>query len=219
VHVAFTVSHVSGTEPATDERAAEWLEQAKSGDASARQALLGWAYGKARRYYLAKVDVESALTPNDAEDLTGAFLVEFHRAWPRVCAVRNYTRRMLRNNLNRYLMRKREVRQREAPFAREQEALYASRWSTGCEDHGSDAWNDETWLRHTAIRRVLESADAFTRDLILLRLGADALSYRQIAVRLGTTESALRMRAARFYRSVRDEHGRLKRFDASERAC
>lgn len=215
MQIGYTVTTHSVPDAGTDERAVEWLERAKSGDPGARQALLGWAYGKARSYYLGKVRVEAALSWNDAEDLTGAFLVEFHRAWPRVCAVRNYTRRMLRNNLNRYLQRKRVVRRREAPFAREQEAQYAAWAIPGSEESGSDGYGEELWRRRAAIEAALSSADELTRTLILFRLGSEKLSYRDVALRLGATESALRMRAARFYRVVRDEHERLVRQDAA----
>lgn len=190
-----------------DERAAEWLERAKAGDSEAREALLGWAYGTAYAYYRSKLEVENGLTAGDAHDLAGAFVEAFHGAWPRVCAVRNYTRRMLRNNLNRYLQQKRLVRRRETPLACEAEGLYAASFVHRPEDCPDDG--DELWRMQAAVRRSLQRSDECTRTLILLRVGSDQPSYRELAQRLGLSESALRMRATRFYRMVRAEHERL----------
>lgn len=194
---------------APDERAAEWLERAKAGDPEAREALLGWAYGTACAYYRAKLDVETALTVNDAHDLAGSFVEAFHGAWPRVCAVRNYTRRMLRNNLNRYLQQKRQIRSRETPLACEAESRYEGsphpRWDESPEE------GDDRWRMLVAVRRSLDRSDECTRLLIQARVGPEQPSYRELAMRLGLSESALRMRATRFYRMVRIEHERLLR--------
>jgi hypothetical protein len=42
-----------------------------------------------------------------------------------------------------------------------------------------------------------------TRRLMALRCGEPPMTYRQIAHEMGSSETALRMRAARFYRTVR----------------
>jgi DNA-directed RNA polymerase specialized sigma24 family protein len=153
-----------------------------------------------------KVGVEVRLSPTDAEELAGMFLLEFERAWPRIRSVGHYTRRMLRNNLRRYLRRKRELRRREAPYASHEldripdSALHVS------ESHPIERWGDDEAAQFAAVRETLSRTDPLTRDLMALRSGDPPLSYAVIAVRLNTTETALRMRAARFYQAVRDTH-------------
>lgn len=182
------------------------LQRAQGGDREAGQRLLGWAYRSARDYYGRKVGVEVLLSPLDAEELAAMFLLEFERAWPRIQSIGHYTRRMLRNNMQRYLRRKRERRSRVAQYSGydldqiPESALHVS------EPHPMERWGDDEASQFAAVQETLERTDPLTRDLMALRSGDPPLSYGVIAVRLNTTETALRMRAARFYRAVRDTH-------------
>lgn len=202
-----TPSRLHWPGPATGEPVpAVLLQRAQHGDREACHRLLGWAYRSACDYYVGKVGVEVLLSPTDAEELAGMFLLEFERAWPRIRSIGHYTRKMLRNNLRRYLRRKRELRRREAPYASHEmdripdAALHVS------ESHPIERWGDDEAAQFAAVRETLSRTDPLTRDLMALRSGDPPLSYAVIAVRLNTTETALRMRAARFYQAVRDTH-------------
>lgn len=186
------------------------LEQARAGDLGAREALMGWAYATASLYYQGKTRVEAGLSRRDAEDLAGAFVVEFSRVWPRVGLLYNYTRRMLRNNLNRYLRRKRERLGRETPIGVWNGPLrVCDSGAVSNHDPALEGETDDDHIRSAAVRRVLDQCDPVTRELMLLRASEMELTYRQIALMLETTESALRMRATRFYQGVRDEYTRM----------
>ena len=182
------------------------LQRAKGGDRDACHRLLGWAYRSARDYYGRKVGVEVLLSPVDAEELAGMFFIEFERAWPRIQSVRHYTRRMLRNNLRRYLRRKRERRVRVAQYSGHDLDLIPASALHVAEPHPMERWSDDEASQFAAVRETLARSDPLTRNLMALRSGDPPLSYAVIAVRLRSTETALRMRAARFYRAVRDTH-------------
>jgi hypothetical protein len=74
------------------------------------------------------------------------------------------------------------------------------------EPHPIERWGDDETVQFAAVQETLVRSDLLTRSLMELRSGDPPLSYAVIAVRLNTTETALRMRAARFYRAVRDTH-------------
>ncbi len=193
------------SEPPADATPVDLLNQAQAGDGQARDRLLGWAYVTAHSYYRKKSDVESALTLADAEDLASAFYLEFTKAWPRIRVVYNYTRRMLKNNLRRHLIRARTRHGREVLLSHSEllyrfEAQLAAAPATGSE------WNDRDWLRHRVIGRVIKAADEQTRELVRFRCADPAMTYGEIAQRVGTSEAALRMRMARFYETVRKVH-------------
>jgi DNA-directed RNA polymerase specialized sigma24 family protein len=186
-------------------KAVDLLERAKSGDAQAEEHLLGWAYVTAQDYYLKKTGFESTLTVADAEDLASNFYIEFARAWPRIRAVYHYTRRMLKNNLRRHLLRARIRRRRELLVSQADMAnRYDARMATWGPTHGD--WSDAEWLKYRVIRQVISHSDVRTRELVQYRCADPVVSYREIAKSTGSTEAALRMRMARFYESVRRAH-------------
>lgn len=191
------------------------LSRAQAGDCQARDRLLGWAYVTAHTYYRNKSDVERTLSPADAEDLASSFYLEFVKAWPRIQVVVHYTRRMLKNNLRRHLTRARIRHGRETLVAHtdlirrfEAKALHNS-------GHVSEP-GDREWLKQRVIGRVIKTADETTRQLVQYRCHDPVLTYREIARRTGTSEAALRMRMARFYRTVRTVHARVEEKTQSE---
>lgn len=193
----------------------ELLEKAKHGHEPSREKLLGWAYVTASDYYLAKTACETALTRADAQDLAGAFYVEFERAWPRIHTLHHYTRRMLRNNLNRHLRRAREHRRREVCVA-DVEAAGSTTATVHWDRYRLPEWGDDDWLRYRIVRSTMRNADARTRELIRYRSGAAELTYREIAERMNTSEAALRMRMARFYATVRTTYEYLASPDKND---
>ena len=189
------------------------LQKAQAGDRQARDHLLGWAYLTAHTYYTRKISVEETLSRADAEDLASAFYLEFARAWPRIHTLVHYTRRMLKNNLNRHLLRARYRRCREVALPyREMVRRVDARAAYASADPGATGWdwNDHEWLKYRVIGRVIRNSDSRTRELVGYRCAEPALPYREIAARTGATEAALRMRMARFYESVRRAHALAK---------
>lgn len=182
------------------------LLRAQGGDREACGALLGWAYRSARDYYRGKVHVEALLSTLDAEELAGTFLIEFERAWPRIRCIGHYTRRMLRNNLRRYLRRKRDLGFRVSHRPGHEMDQIPGSVLQVAEPHPMERWSDDEAVQFAAVQQTLARSDPLTRNLMTLRSGDPPLSYAVIAVRLNATETALRMRAARFYQAVRDTH-------------
>jgi len=187
------------------------LRKAQSGDPEACHRLLGWAYRSAREYYRGKVGVELLLSRVDAEELTGTFLVEFERAWPRIRSLGHYTRRMLRNNMQRYLRRKRERLFRVTAWSGHDLDTIPVAADHESSPHPMEEWGDDEAAQFAAVRETLARSDSVTRTLMSLRSCDPPLSYAVIAERLETTETALRMRATRFYRAVRETHEAMSR--------
>lgn len=200
------------SEPPADPTPVDLLNKAQAGDGQARDRLLGWAYVTAHSYYRKKSDVESALTLADAEDLASAFYLEFAKAWPRIRVVYNYTRRMLKNNLRRHLLRVRARNGREVLLSHT-ELLYRFEAQIAATPPAGSDWNDHDWLRHRIIGRVIKATDEKTRELVQFRCADPAMTYGEIAERVGTSEAALRMRMARFYNTVRTVHARASHPD------
>ena len=181
------------------------LERAQAGDFQARDRLLGWAYVTAHDYYQQKTRVEHGLTSADAEDLASACYLEFSRAWPRIRAVYHYTRRMLKNNLRRHLVRARTRRYRETlvsgpEMLRRYEVTYTT---PAVADRGP---TDAEWLKKKVVDRVIRSCDERTQEVVRLRCADPGLPYRDIALKVGASEASLRMRMTRFYDTVRRTH-------------
>jgi len=181
------------------------LERAQSGDIQAEEHLLGWAYVTAHKYYIKKAGFESTLSVADAEDLASNFYIEFSRAWPRIRTVYHYTRRMLKNNLRRHLLRARVRRSREISVSHSDMVQRYDARSVSSRSARGD-WTDSEWLKFRVIRQVISTSDIRTQELVRFRCADPAVSYRQIARSTGSTEAALRMRMARFYDAVRRAH-------------
>jgi DNA-directed RNA polymerase specialized sigma24 family protein len=119
--------------------------------------------------------------------------------------VYNYTRRMLKNNLRRHLIRARTRQGREVLLSHS-ELLYRYEAQMAAAPALGYEWNDRDWLRHRVIGRVIKASDKRTRELVQFRCADPVMTYGEIAQRCGTSEAALRMRMARFYETVRKVH-------------
>lgn len=186
------------------------LWDAKTGCDSARSDLSKWVYGEALRYFTSQVSREPLFSLFDAQDLAGESLLEFQRAIPRIQSLPRYVRRMLRNNLIRHLSRKRARRSREylggdLCVADEIEGYF------GEQAVETSDLNDFDQRRLTTSLRKLEAADDTLRKIWSFRLADEPLPYREIGAILGMEDAALRMRIARFCKSVRDECKRNER--------
>ncbi len=197
LHLSADEQVVLGVDDGEVER---WLAAAKAGDEQQKEQLCLWAYLTAYRYYQSKVKVEKTLTHHDAEELATEFFLEFEHALPRLQTATRFTRRVLKRSLGRYLKRKRQLRHRETPQALGELEQFRS-MSTGEPDRPWERWNDEQWHQYRITLYVLDEADETTRTIMAHRLEHGA--YKQIAEAMDLSETAIRMRVARFYKAVR----------------
>ena len=187
------------------------LDRIRDGDRHARDRLLGWVYDEGLVYFLAASSREHLLSPDEAADLAGDCVLEFDRVLLQVRNPAHYARRMFRNNLGRYLRRKRvrlgrEVQQPSVPerAARPAEARIRHHRNA----HRLDDEQRRMWC---AARSRIENADLEMKQIIRFRLAAEPLPYRLIGEILGASEPALRMKMTRFCRSVRREYARMEK--------
>jgi DNA-directed RNA polymerase specialized sigma24 family protein len=162
-------------------------------------------YARGQKYFGLKVAVERNLDVDCAHDLAGESLVEFQKSWKHVRFLDRYTRRMFRNNLVRHLTRSRKRKLRE-PFhedvgIRDPDTLASDPKETVGQGQGQMSDYQLRQLR-TATRRLCE-CDSLTRTILSFRVAAEPMTYREIEQLTGMKEAALRMRMARFCRSVR----------------
>jgi len=85
----------------------ELLLDAQSGIAEAKSQLLTWLYRLALDYFYTKVSTEQRLSHQDAQDLACDTVIEFSKSWQSVQSPIHYARRMMKNNLARFLKRER----------------------------------------------------------------------------------------------------------------
>lgn len=185
-----------------DETVEVWLQNARAGDNDALAKLRSWAYLTAREYFATSLRRERLLSRQDVEDMASGFFVEFDRDWPRVQSATRYVRFLLANWVARYVKRKRERRSREiVPDWVEDIVSEDSQrpWRT---------WDDTSWHRYRAVLTTIANCDPVTRHVIAGRVADPPRPYRDLSVELQATETALRMRMARFYRSVRRAYER-----------
>jgi DNA-directed RNA polymerase specialized sigma24 family protein len=197
----------------------DWLKQSRAGSAVSRNQMLVWVHRAALEYYLSKVHVEALFSKPDAWDLASESVVEFERSWHRVRTVAHYCRRMFKNNLSRFLKRKRKM------MHREQELDVPGLESSVISVSGTqpvfefESMSDEQLRRLQIARQELVLADDVIRCLFNYRVFSGCLTYAEIGEILGTTETSLRMRMTRFNRRVRnrckEEHRRTNRIDRS----
>ena len=185
-----------------------WFTRSLTGDETSRGYVFAWVHAGASDYFSAKAGIEPLLSLQDAEDLASECVVEFSKSWKRVRSVTHYCRRMYKNNLRRYLKRRRGALHREC--ALEPEAIE----QLGCEavlvrpEFEFERFTDDDLKRIRFATNELESADEVVRDLFHYRVFAGALTYGEIAEFAGATETSLRMRMARFNRRVRRRYNR-----------
>ena len=193
-----------------------WLHRSLAGDESDRQRMFVWVHECGRRYYLEKTAVEPLLSYHDAQDLATEALIEFEKSWRRVRSVEHYTRRMLKNNLQRFLKRKRRCLKRESILAPEQIEYHASEAVIHTPEFGFERFSDEDLRRVHTASDALEQADPIVQLLFRYRVFSESMTYREISEIVGATETSLRMRMARFNRRVRELHRRQELNRASQ---
>lgn len=181
----------------------EWHKSAQAGHRSAKKKLYCWVYATAQRYFHGKLTVERSLSREDAEELTSEFFVEFERAFPAIRTVTRFTRRALKNKLLRYIEREKSHRGKELIRAYPLESDNLD-FIENVPDRSWESWSDIQWYQYATVLRVLNTADEITREVISQRL--NGASYKEISVLVELSESALRMRVARFYAEVRRKY-------------
>ncbi len=179
------------------------LHAAQAGDTRARARLFHLVYARGQMYFGRKVAVERNLDLNCAHDLAGESLVEFQKSWKHVRCLDRYTGRMFRNNLVRHLTRSRKRKLRE-PFHEDAGIRDPDTLASDPDEIVSRGQMSDYQLRQlrTATRRLCE-CDSLTRTILSFRVAAEPMTYREIEQLTGMKEAALRMRMARFCRSVR----------------
>ena len=189
-----------------DETVETWLEGARAGDADALAKLRSWAYLTARRYFAMSSRRERFVSPQDVEDMASGFFVEFDQDWPKMQSATRYARFLLANWVARYVKRKRDRWRREiATDGLDTAAPEDTQrpWRT---------WDDAAWCRYRAVLTTIAHCDPLTRRVVAGRLADPPRPYRDLSVELQSTETALRMRMARFYRAVREAYERSQEF-------
>lgn len=161
-------------------------------------------------YFMSRVHVERLLSREEAQDLAGESLLGFQKALPRIQVLPRYVRRMFRNNLIRHLTRKRARRMKEC-LQEDQLELVASHVPIEPETIGQGGLTDQDIHRLRISKQRLSEADHIMKTIWSCRLADEPLGYRQIGDILGMDEAALRMRYARFCRSVRKAVNRQER--------
>jgi DNA-directed RNA polymerase specialized sigma24 family protein len=180
-----------------------WHADSLNGDEASRRQMMRWVHEQAMTYYLSKAGIEPLLTPQDAEDLASECILEFSRCWNRVRSIPHYCRRMYKNNLHRYLKRKRRNLHRESRLASE-ETDRAVQKAVSCRMcFEFERFSDEDLGRIRFATEELERADEVVRTLFHYRVLSGSLTYAEIGDVVGATETSLRMRMARFNRRVR----------------
>ncbi len=182
---------------ATDEAAARWLREAKSGDARAKERLMRWVYEEASDYYLTKARSKERLSLVDAQELISQFLLDFQSLWIHVENVSNYTRRSLSRNLRRFLARRKHDAVRLDELCDAELAAVA----VEIEEKPWMSWSDHGWSVYQAV--LIEYFESAPETMLIVESRLDQVAYAQIASRMGISEGAARMRVSRFMQRVR----------------
>jgi DNA-directed RNA polymerase specialized sigma24 family protein len=189
----------------------DWLEQSRSGDTQSRDKMLIWVHRTAVDYFCSKVSTEPLFSLADAWDLASDSVVEFERSWTRVRRVSHYCRRMYKNNLNRYLHRKRKQMLREQALDHEGTQGREAAISVMIPRFDFELHSDEEKAKIATARAELERADDTLRSLFEYRVFSGQLTYAQIGALLGASETSLRMRMTRFNKRVKNRHAQAVR--------
>lgn len=181
---------------------------AQNGDSVARATLFEWAYISAAHYYHQKLVSESYLSTEDAEELASAYFLEFERALPRLRSATRFTRSVLKRNLKRYLRQKKKRRLLENLLPQKLNSdniSFPDESSTAWEN-----WTDKEFNQYRTVLKALKSVDEVTQQIIQSRLQDPPMQFNAIAQKLNLTETAVRMRATRFYALVRKKYKSIK---------
>jgi len=167
-----------------------------------RERRLSAAYDLAQQYFLSKARVEPLLGIHEAQDLAGQTILEFEKRWSRVDNPVHYVRRMCRNNLMRFLQRKRQHGLRETLVADpHQFECTPDQYRPPIED-----WCDVQVNKIHCITRGLSAAPSLTRFVVTMRVAECPARYADLESMTGVSEAALRMRFARFCKHIRNEY-------------
>lgn len=179
------------------------LQNAKRGCPTARRTLFRYVYENGQMYFIRKVAVERILSTQEAQDLAGESLLEFQKTWLKIRCLEHYMMRMFRNNLMRFLTKKRH---RNSKVSLHIEAGIDDLDLFQSDHEGAEkkrSLSDLETRRLLFSRKYLSNCDPMTQTIVWLRLGDDALTYREIEPYTGMSESAMRMRFARFCKSTK----------------
>lgn len=186
----------------------EWLDESLDGNELSKSRMFEWVHGCALVYFISKSRSESLLSTQDAQDLASECVFEFSKSWHRIRLVSHYCRRMYKNNLRRFLKKKRMNLRRVCALS-----------SIDIEQIGTDSvsvhpnfefesLSDEQRRQVQFAFEELQNAEQVVRELFRYRVFEGTMTYREIAELVDATETSLRMRMARFNKRVRDRYAR-----------
>jgi len=175
-----------------------------------RDELFMIVYSYACNYFTKRARREPILTHAEAEDLAGETLLEFQRHWANIRNPEHYVRRMCRNNLFRFLKRKRQREGRESlwtDLGLDEELMADPAWIKGQVLSGlSGSLNDEQLEQLRFSLECIGQADDLTQRIIMYRTSLRPRTYREIEELTGCNEAMLRMRYARFRALVQEKY-------------
>jgi len=181
------------------------LEKAKLGCETSTQILIGWIYTESLSYFVSKAYFESKLSVSEAEDSAGECVLEFRSVLPQVRMLERYARRMFRNNMIRYLSRKRARQSREILSSDRYRTTHQLEEVADQAPSEPKSISDRDALRVYTSLRQLNNSDPILKQVWAYRMADDPMGYKQIGEIMGMDDAALRMRIARFCRRVRKE--------------
>jgi RNA polymerase sigma-70 factor (ECF subfamily) len=182
---------MGGQEPDREERWRGWMAAAQDGDAGAYQRLLAELLPFVRSIVRALLRDDPAV-----EDTVQEVLLSIHTArhtWRRERALTPWVRAITRNAVVDHARRRRRARAREAPV----EAA----------DLAGELLPAEERALSPGLERALHGLPDGQRQAVVW-LKVEGLSVAEAARRAGVSEGAIKLRAHRGYRALRDLLGR-----------
>lgn len=186
----------------------EWLEESLLGNDLSKSRMFEWVHGCALIYFISKCSSEPLLSTQDAQDLASECVYEFSKSWRRVRSVSHYCRRMYKNNLLRFLKKKRRNVRRECTLSSVDIDQLETEAVSVYPQFEFESLNDEDRLKVKFASEELQNAEEIIRELFHYRVFEGAMTYREISELVDATETSLRMRMARFNRRVRDRYAK-----------
>ncbi|HHL73626.1 MAG TPA: Lrp/AsnC family transcriptional regulator [Bacteroidetes bacterium] len=193
-----------------DQEVESLLKAAQNGDAAAWDKLSHWVYLTGQEYYQSKIAAEQHLSKEDAEDLTTSLFLEFENNLPHLKSATRFTRYLLKQNLKRYLRRKRQKRLREVLVPLQKIIEKHKSPDDTSQQHAWQDWTDDEFLQYQSVLQTLQQSDDTTQQIIRARLEEPPIQFNEIAARLSMSETSVRMRAVRFYSQVRKQFKKLR---------
>jgi len=196
----------------SDEEAERLLENAQEGNVEAKDKLYCWAYLTAYQYFNWSAQRENAIAVEDAEDLTAAFFLEFESTLPRLKSAARFTRHVIKQNLQRYIKRKKIRQHREILTPDQALENKAGDSAAEAEVEPWKDWTEEQFMQYRAVLEALKNADGSTQKIIQYRMEDPPLEHKEIAGLLKMSETSIRMRVTRFYSLVRKKYEKIRYF-------